>query len=111
MSLAGSLGLGALGILAIAAAPANAQGNASTYPDSFVNLYLRNCNSRTTADAELLGIEVSKVDDFCQCSLEKLQSRYTFAEVQAQSSDVDIVKIACDCAVELSVEGLTAQCQ
>ncbi|MEM9244474.1 MAG: hypothetical protein AAGA67_01830 [Cyanobacteria bacterium P01_F01_bin.153] len=111
VSLAGSLGLGALGVLAIAAAPANAQGNAPTYPDSFVNLYLKNCESRTTADAERLGIEVGKVNDFCKCSLEEMQYRYTFEEVQAQSSDVDILSIACACARELSISGLVAQCQ
>ncbi|MEM6502402.1 MAG: hypothetical protein AAF685_11255 [Cyanobacteria bacterium P01_C01_bin.89] len=109
--LAGSLGLGALGVLAIAAAPANAQGNASTYPDSFVNLYLKDCETRTAADAEQLGIEVSKVNDFCKCSLKEMQYRYTFEEVRAQSGNIDILSIACDCARELDVGDLAVQCQ
>ncbi|MEM9771312.1 MAG: hypothetical protein AAF889_06895 [Cyanobacteria bacterium P01_D01_bin.73] len=111
-SFVGSLGLSTLGILAIATAPpANAQGNSATYPSSFVDLYLKNCVSRTTSDAERLGIELNKVDGFCKCSLEELQDRYTFEEVQAQSSDVDILAIACDCAIELDVSALAAQCK
>ena len=105
-----TVGLGTfstLSILVIAPTPP-AQANEASYPDQFSSIFLESCKNSAAANAEQLGANSEQVDNYCNCSLQTLQRRYTFEEVR--SGSVDIMDIACDCAKASGINMGVSQC-
>lgn len=108
-ALVSTVSLSTLSVLAIA--PINpAHANASTYPPNFASAFLNGCKNSARTNAERLGLEPGQIDEYCNCSLQEIQSRYTFTELQNQQSSVDLFSITCDCAKESGIGAVVAQC-